>query len=282
MQRAGLIALLAFAASAVSLPGGTSAKGIDWVEKSNTHAQIVLEALAKFNPESAGAIGVEGLDEEIRDLKPERYERELAESEDILAELKRRLEDETDTKVRQDLGILVKVMKDSIRSEKLNRENMLPYYNLNQSVFRSVRALIDVQIPRERYPAAIVRIKRYAGIEDGFTPLTELARDRTSQRFDVDELVGPYRGEVEQDLERAETFIVGIEELLDGTDLQGWQEPYETLAGQLRDYNQWLRDEVLPRSRDDYRLPPVMYEDALRNWGVDASPEELIQQATQG
>jgi uncharacterized protein (DUF885 family) len=54
------------------------------------------------------------------------------------------------------------------------------------------------------------------------------------------------------------------------------------LAGQLRVYNQWLRDEVLPRSRDDYRLPPVMYEDALRNWGVDASPEELIQQATQG
>jgi len=282
MHRAGSIALLAFAASAVSLPGGTYAQAIDWVEKSNEHAQVVLDGVAKFSPENAAAIGVDGLDEEIRDLKPERYERELAESEDILAELKRRLEDETDTRVRQDLGILIKVMKDSMRSEKLKRENMLPYYNLNQSVFRGVRGLIDVQIPRERYPAAIVRIKRYAGLEDGFTPLTELARDRTSERFDIDGLVGPFRDEVEQDLERAETFIVGIEELLDGTDLQGWQEPYETLAGQLRDYNQWLRDELLPRSRDDYRLPPVMYEDALRNWGVDASPEELIQQATQG
>jgi len=282
MRRAGLIALLAFAASAVSLPGATSANGIDWVEKSNMHAQIVLEAVAKFNPESAAAIGVDGLDEEIRDLKPERYQRELAESEHILAELKRRLEDETDTRVRQDLGILIRVAQDSIRSEKLNRENMLPYFNLSQDIFRGIRALIDVQIPRERYPAAIVRIKRYAGLEDGFTPLTELARDRTRERFDVDGLVGPFHDEVEQDLERAETFIVGIEELLDGTDLQGWQEPYEMLAGQLRVYNQWLRDEVLPRSRDDYRLPPVMYEDALRNWGVDASPEELIQQATQG
>ena len=282
MRRAGLIALLAFAASVVWLPGATSANGIDWVEKSNTHAQIVLEAVAKFNPESAAAIGVDGLYEEIRDLKPERYQRELAESEHILAELKRRLEDETDTRVRQDLGILIRVVQDSIRSEKLNRENMLPYFNLSQDIFRGIRALIDVQIPRERYPAAIVRIKRYAGLEDGFTPLTELARDRTRERFDVDGLVGPFRDEVEQDLERAETFIVGIEELLDGTDLQGWQEPYEMLAGQLRVYNQWLRDGVLPRSRDDYRLPPVMYEDALRNWGVDASPEELIQQATQG
>ena len=25
-----------------------------------------------------------------------------------------------------------------------------------------------------------------------------------------------------------------------------------------------------------------MYEDALRNWGVDASPEDLIEQATKG
>ncbi len=126
MHRAGSVALLAFAASAVSLPGGSYAQAIDWVEKSNEHAQVVLDGVAKFSPENAAAIGVDGLDEEIRDLKPERYERELAESEDILAELKRRLEDETDTRVRQDLGILIKVMNDGIRSEKLNRENMLP------------------------------------------------------------------------------------------------------------------------------------------------------------
>ncbi len=282
MQRTALAALLAMAWSAVALPGDTSARAIDWVEKSNEHAQVVLDGVAKFTPEDAAAIGVDGLDEEITDLNPERYERELAESEEILAELKRRLEDETDTRVRQDLGILIKVVKDSMRSAKLNRENMLPYYDLNQSVFSGVRALIDVQIPRERYPAAVVRIRRYAGLEEGFTPLTELAKERTRERFELDGLVGPYRGQVEQDLQRGETFITGIEELLAGTDLQGWQEPYEALASQLRDYNQWIVDELLPRSRDDYRLPPVMYEDALRNWGVDASPEQLIQQATQG
>ncbi len=282
MQRAALAALLAMAWSAVALPGDTSARAIDWVEKSNEHAQVVLDGVAKFTPEDAAAIGVDGLDEEITDLNPERYERELAESEEILAELKRRLEDETDTRVRQDLGILIKVVKDSMRSAKLNRENMLPYYDLNQSVFSGVRALIDVQIPRERYPAAVVRIRRYAGLEEGFTPLTELAKERTRERFELDGLVGPYRGQVEQDLQRGETFITGIEELFAGTDLQGWQEPYEALASQLRDYNQWIVDELLPRSRDDYRLPPVMYEDALRNWGVDAAPEQLIQQATQG
>jgi hypothetical protein len=276
MQRLIQISLLALFVSAAH------AGDLSWVEKSNEHAQVVLEALAEFNPESAASIGVDGLDEEIIDLGAELYERRIASSQNVLADLEGRLKDETHPKVRQDLGILIKTVSDDMRTTRLNRENMLPYMNLSQTVFHGVRGLIDPQIPRERYPAAVSRIKRYAGLEVGYEPLTELAKNNTRNRFDVAGLVGPYRGEVEQDLERAETFITGIEELLDGTDLQGWQEPYETLAVQLREYNQWIRDELLPRAREEYRLPAVMYEDALRNWGVDASPEQLIQQATQG
>ena len=80
-------------------------------------------------------------------------------------------------------------------------------------------------------------------------PITELAKQMSSARFGEEGLVGPYRGEVEQDLERAETFVTGIEELLSGTDLQGWEGSYETLAGQLRDYSDWVRAEILPRFR---------------------------------
>ena len=127
-----------------------------------------------------------------------------------------------------------------------------------------------------------MRLNRYAGLEDGYEPITEQAKARTRERFAVAGLHGPYRGEVEQDLERSETFITGIEQLLGGTDLEDWQESYATLAKQLRDYDDWIRAEVLPRSRDDYRLPPELYADALRNWGVDQSPEQLIQVAAQG
>ena len=282
MLRPTRVALLILIVSVACWQAPAGALDTSWVDQSNAHAQIMLEALAKFSPESAASIGVDGLDEQITDLKPELYERELADSQEVLAELERRLKDESDSRVRQDLGILIKVVKDGMRTSMLTRENMLPYINLSQNVFQGVRGLIDVQIPRERYPAAVVRIRRYAGLEDGYDPLTKLAKDRTSERFEVEGLVGPYRGEVEQDLERAQTFITGIKELLSGTDLQGWQEPYETLAGQMRDYNQWVRDEILPRARNDYRLPPVMYEDALRNWGVEASPEQLIEQATHG
>ena len=260
----------------------TPAQAQTWVEKSNVHAQFVLDVLAKLTPEGAGRLGVDGLDEEISDLGPGIFERSQKMSKDVLTELRQRLGDETDSKVRQDLGILIGAMEDSIRSADLNYEQMLPYFNVNQTVFFGVRGIIDPQNSRDRYPAAIARLEKYAGIANGHTSYTELAKARTQERFDVAGLVGPYRDEIEQDLERAETMITGIEEVLAGTDLQGWEETYATLAGQLREYNDWVRAEILPRSRDDYRLPADLYEDALHNWGVDASPTDLIEQATKG
>lgn len=258
------------------------AQAQDWVEKSNEHAQVVLDLFAKLSPEGAGSLGVDGLDEKIADLGPGIHERSQQMLKDVLVELRARLEKESDSKVRQDLGILIQAVEDSIRSADLNYDQMLPYYNINQTIFFGVRSILDPQNSRDRYPAAIARIEKYAGISDGTQPFAELAKARSRERFDVDGLVGPYRAEVEQDLERAETMISGIEELLAGTDLQGWQDSYELLASQMRDYGDWVRAEILPRSRDDYRLPQDLYADALRNWGVDATPQDLIEQATKG
>jgi len=278
MHKISALFLVLFVTTSMAAEGS----GSDWVAKSDEHAGVVLDVLARFSPEGAGRLGVDGLDEAILDLNPGIYERSLAESENVLAELERRLEKETNSKVRQDIGILIGAIEDNIRTSKLNRDLLLPYFNITQTVFFGVRGLIDSQIPRDRYPAAIARIEKYAGMADGYTPVTELAKARTRERFDTAGLVGPYRGEVEQDLERAETFVTGIEQLLAGTDLEGWEESYATLAGQLRDYSDWVRAEILPRSRDDFRLPPALYEDALRNWGVESSPLDLIEQATKG
>ncbi len=266
----------------VALATSAAADDRDWVEKSNAYAERVLNEVARYNPESAGGLGVEGVDEQIIDLGPGLYERTVSSSAALLDELESGLARETDLRVRQDLEILIQAVEDSIETTRLERENMLPYVNLAGTVFGGIRALIDPQVTRHRYPAAVARMQRYAGLGEGETPISELARARTEERFDVADLVGPYRGEVEQDLARAETLIEGIGELLAGTDLEGWEPVYEALAGQLEDYNDWVRAEVLPRARDDFRLPPVMYANALKNWGVDATPEQLIETATKG
>ena len=265
-----------------ALPLSAFADDTNWVEKSNQNAQVVLDILAKFNPEAAGGIGVDGLDEEVIDLREEVYERAMKATRAVIAELQERRKSETDTRVRQDLDILISAAEDNIRTSELNRNLSLPYFNIGRTVFGGIRALIDPQVSRDRYPAAISRIEKYAGIAEGSTPVTELAKARTRERFDVEGLIGPYKGEVEQDLERSEQFINGVEQLMAGTDLQGWEDSYAELAGQLRDYNEWVRAEILPRARTDYRLPAALYEDALRNWGVDATPQELIEAATKG
>ena len=79
----------------------------DWVAESNQHTQMVLDAQARFNPEGAAALGVDGLDEEIVDLKPQLYERTMAVAGEVLADLRKRLDQTTHPLVRQDIEILI-------------------------------------------------------------------------------------------------------------------------------------------------------------------------------
>ncbi len=267
---------------ALALSQPAIADSHDWVERSNANARIVLDVIAEFAPEQAAALGVDGLDEEIFDLKPKAYERSQRATREVIAELQRRLDAEDHPMIRQDLEILIKANEDSFRSSELERRMLLPYFNLTRTIFGGVRALIDPQITKDRYPAAVERLRKYAGMARGYKPITQLAIDRTEERFEVDGLLGPYRGEIEQDLERAPTLLAGIESVLSESGVEGWEKPYRKLAEQLQAYNEWVRAEMLPRARDDFRLPAELYEDALRNWGVYASPEDLIRIATQG
>lgn len=254
----------------------------DWISKSNAHAQVLINVMAKYSPEQAGRLGVDGLDEEILDLKPRRYERYIADLEQAIVEYESHIQRESGSKVQQDLQILLNSAKSRMRTTQLERENMLPYYNLSKDIFQGIRSIIDPQNDKKRYPAALVRLKKYAGLVEGYQPITELAMEQSRERFSVKGMIGPYRVEVEQDLERSEKFISGIRDLFEGTDLKNWKEPYEKMTRQLYDYNDWVRGNILPRARDEFRLPAVMYEDALYNRGVNADPEELIRIASQG
>ena len=81
----------------------------DWVARSNEYANLLLADIAKYSPEGAGGLGVDGLDEEVRDLGEGVFERGMESTGEMLTMLQASLETETDPKVRQDLGILIKV-----------------------------------------------------------------------------------------------------------------------------------------------------------------------------
>ena len=250
-----------------------------WVERSNENALYVLKAFARFNPENAASEGLEGFDDQVLDLKPRIYERGHAAVEEALKTLQARRSAEKDPLVRQDLDILITTLSDNLHSSEVRRERVLPYFNITEVVFGGIHGLLDEQISAARRPAALVRLKRYTGLEPGYTPIVTLAEERLKERLATTGLLGPARMKVEKDLSNAPIYINGIGQLFEKYKIAGYQEAYGRLKEQLAGYNEFLRKEVLPRSREDFRLPPEIYALNLKSSGIDIGPEQLAAKA---
>jgi len=252
----------------------------DWVERSNANAEPLLQVMAKYAPETAAALGVEGFDAEVFDLKPQNDLRFEADAARVASDLESRLAAEPDSRVRQDMQILIDTARDQKATSELNRRLMLPYFDLTQALFQGFNALLDPRVSKDRHPAALVRLRKYTGREPGYEPITKLAQARTAERFETAGLTGPWTVEVEQALQNQPRFVAGIRDLFKKSGLSGWEKDLKVLESQLDAHAKWLRTELLPRARATNRLTPEIYADNLKNFGVKSDPRALIDQAT--
>jgi uncharacterized protein (DUF885 family) len=266
------LALLSFAADG-------RAQVDDWVERSNENAQILLDIFARFAPEGAGQLGVSGLDEEVFDLGPRTTERANEATREGVEILRARLAVEEHPLVRQDLEILIQSAEQAIEGGELSLKYDLPYFNLAQTIFQGVRSLLDDQVDASRRPAALVRLRKYAGLEAGHTPIARLARDRIEERLGDPALSAPFADQLEQDLQNVPAFINGIGALFQRYGIEGYEVAYDALQVQLEEYHAFVRAEVVPRARSDFRLPEDRYAFTLRQYGVDIPVAELMSRA---
>jgi uncharacterized protein (DUF885 family) len=249
-----------------------------WIKRSNEYAQPILTLQAKYTPEGAGRLGLEGLDEDISQFAANRREQQKADAEAAEAQLEKSLATEKDPLVRQDLQIMVKAVKNALRGNALNQKYNIPYFNAAGLVFGGLRALLDDQIPEARRKAALVRLRKYAGMEPGFEPIVDQMKARAKD-WAKPEQIGPAKVEVETDLARADFFINGIGQLFEKYKIDGYQEPYAKLKQQLTDYDAWVKQEILPKARTDFRLPPELYAFSLEQYGVDIPQPQLTEMA---
>ena len=256
-----------------------TAANADWIEDSDVNAMLVLRSQASFQPESIASSGLSEFDGGVFDINANYLERQDANDRELVAELQRRLAKEKHPKVRQDLEILIQALNDEIETRRIDNKYMLPYFNMHGILFGSFHALLDPRNDKERYIKALDRLRKYNGSEDGFTPVTELAKARTSERFEVVGLLGPYLGELETDLSDAPRYVAGVKAMFETAGLEGWEDEFAKLEFQLTDYTEWLNEEILPRARPDNQLPAEVYANNLKNYGVRATPEELITEA---
>jgi hypothetical protein len=253
--------------------------GQDWISRSNEQAAGLLDVMVKYSPESAADIGVEGHDADVMDLKPRYVERQEADLDAVAAKLEHALPSESDPRVKQDIQILLSSAHDQRTTLELNRKLMLPYFDLPQALFGSFHGLLDKRVAKERQKAALVRLKRYIGAERGYEPVTSLMRARLEERLSDPSLTGPWVVEVEQHLKNQQQYLDGIRDLFEKSGLKGWQKDFGTLSSQVQEYGKWVRATVLPRARQTNQLPPEIYADNLKQFGVTAQPDELIDRA---
>ena len=254
----------------------------NWVKESDAHTMVVLTAQGQSQPEGVSGLGLTEYDADIIDLKPGLFDRTVAVDKDLIRQTGEWLRTAENPKVIQDLHILQTALEDGIESAMLAHDDLLPYWNLSQNLFFGFRALLDPRTDASRYPAALTRLARYTGMADGYTPVTELAKQRTEERFAVAGLLGPYKGELQQDLDNVQRYADGMRGLFEKSGLEGYQEQLDVLLAQLDEYAEWLKVEVMPRAREDHRLPPEIYADNLKNFGVRDDPENLIRDAQFG
>ncbi len=269
----------AFAAPAAKAAAKKPAAAPAWVARSNQLAQILLDAQGPFRPEETGFFGVPGYDDKVADLGPDNGRRYREATAKARSELQSRLAVEKDPNVRQDLEIMIAAAGENIEGSELNEKYFLPWSDAPQTVFSGLNLLLSDQVPAERRARAVDRLKAYAGLQPGGTALTTLARQRYEERLSNSALLQPTKIEVQQSLDNVDTYISGIESLLKKYQMTGADEAMKTLAGQLKDYAAWTRADVLPKAREDARLPAPVYAYQLKTVGIDIDPKLLMQRA---
>ena len=250
-----------------------------WIEKSNQSTQLLLEVNYKFSPELATFQGQMGYDEQISDLLPGNVARQRTALVGVLAELQKRAESETNPLVQQDLSILIKAANNQIVTGDLYDRLVLNFTDLGQLEFYGEFSLLQDNIPQERRALALARLRRYTGLAPGTVPATKLAEDLYTGSQSDSTRITPYKGDIEQQIANLPRYTKGIREMFAKYGLdkaEGAPAALDALDKQLSDYGAWVKAEVLPHARSDFRLPPEIYADNPKGFGLDVSPQELI------
>jgi uncharacterized protein (DUF885 family) len=262
--------------AAPALPAGAPIPQA-WVQASNAHTRLVMDAQAKFSPEDASSAGLAQYDGLVADMGPKVDERYVAAMLAVRASIERRNAAETDARVRQDLAIVLVALDNEIAATRLEAKLLMRWTDVPRLVFSSLQELRQEQMPAARRAKALERLQRYAGLIAGTTPLTEQARARFTESAAKPGVRGPVKARVERSLVSVPTYMQGIRDVFKG--VEGAEPALAALAKQFNEYAAWERREVLPLAREDFRLPPELYAMRLKQSGIDIDPQQLIQRA---
>ncbi len=255
--------------------------GPAWVTTSNQYTNQLLAIEMNHHPESGSNQGLSEYDTKISQPTLADEDAQRKETEDLLAKFKVAAVTEKDKNVVQDLQIIIRRIELEFKQDDFDRAHKVPFINASGEVFSGVRILLDEQTPAERRPAAVARIRAYAGLDPNYKSLVEIAKQRIQEQMAKPGVVFPAKTELETEMGRNSNYLDGIEALLKQYKLTGWGEPFGVLKQELTSYDAWVKEAVLPKARTDFRLLPEEYALALQSYGIDIPPDQVATMAHQ-
>lgn len=253
-----------------------------WISASNDFTSQLLKVEMKHNPEAGSRQGLAEYDELISQPTLADEDLERKQTEEVLAKFKAALPQQKQKEVAQDLEIIIRRVELNFRMQDYQRAHDVPFTNASMLVFTGVRMLLDEQTPAARRPAAVARLKKYAGMDPAYKSITEILKQRVNEQMAKPGVVYPARVELETELSRNLHYLDGIASLCKEYKLSGWEEPFAKLKTQLVEYDAWIRSTVLPKARADFRLPPEEYALSLEQYGIDIPPDQMAALAHKG
>jgi uncharacterized protein (DUF885 family) len=279
--------LLSLAASAqtqgAKLPQSSmpAAPSDNWITISNGYAKLLTDVSFAHHPEAGSQQGLSQYDNKVGQPTLADEDLQRQETEAVLLKLKAAAAEKQQNQVAEDLQIMINRVQLDFKQEDYARAHEVPYFNASGAVFGGLHILLDEQTPAERRPAAVLRIREYAGLEAGYKPLTEILKQRVMEQMAKPGVIYPAKVQIETEMGRNSNYVDGITTLMEKYKLTGWQEPYATLKKQLTDYDAWVQLTVLPKARTDFRLPPEEYALDLEGYGIDIPPDQVAAMAHQ-
>src|SRR5262245_10508574 len=168
----------------------------NWVQRSDAFAAMVVKVDRGMHPESGAADPA--FDDQVTDFSVSARQRARAAYRRLLDTLRAERSRERDLDVRQDLNVLVDLVDGRVHAIDVEDRYELPYLVPARVALQGINALSDPQIPPERQRHALVRLRKYSGLEPGSTPLTVVARERISAALRRPDLATPARADIEQ------------------------------------------------------------------------------------
>ena len=224
-------------ATAQAAESAKAPPGQQWIADSNRYTQMLLDVQIRHSPEYGSSQGLSQYDPLISsptlaDDLAERSERDA-----VIGKIKSQLAQEKDLNVAEDMQILIHAMDLQDREQDFDLSREVPFNNASQDIYQGLRTLLDDQVAAERRPAAVARLRKYAGLEPGRQPYTDVLLQREKEQIAKPNVIYPSKAELETELGRNSNYVAEIPTLFKKYQLTGWESAYEKLKTQLADYD---------------------------------------------